>query len=155
MDLQELEARTRFNRRKLRYVLDHNLVPGLEIEIAADRAGRPRKFHEDVGIAIVCAATLLEQGLAHETVRAFLRGLTQVTIPANQSTKLALVVFLEQRGRGKARLGDGINCRITSTDHGWDTGWVAPGNPAALSAAYEPLVEIVLDLGRVRESVMD
>ncbi|MCC7418711.1 MAG: hypothetical protein IT428_00380 [Planctomycetaceae bacterium] len=69
MDISQLHAATGISRRKLRYVLDHRLVPGLDIEIVPDEVGRPRKFAVDVGLAIVSAATLLELGLSHEMIR--------------------------------------------------------------------------------------
>ncbi len=78
MDLQQLHERTGISNRKLRYCLDHALVPG--VSIGQDEVGRPRKFHEDVGFGIVCAAKLLELGLPHETIRLFLRGFVRSSL---------------------------------------------------------------------------
>src|SRR5262245_52839072 len=74
VDLQTLHERTGIGKRKLRYCLDHKLIPELSIELADDEAGRPRRFADDVGFGIVCAARLLDLGLPHETIRLFLAG---------------------------------------------------------------------------------
>lgn len=63
MDLQELAQRTALPLRKLRYVVDHDLVPELHYKLAHDEAGRPRRFASDVGFAIACVTSLLEGGL--------------------------------------------------------------------------------------------
>ena len=57
MGVQALAEKTGIPVRRLRHGLDQDLVAGFKIEIADDLAGRPRKFHEDVGFVIACAAT--------------------------------------------------------------------------------------------------
>ena len=53
MDLQTLANRTGVPLRKLRYVLDHRLLPGMRIKHAFEFVGQPRSFaeHEGFGIA--------------------------------------------------------------------------------------------------------
>lgn len=153
MDLQQLHERTRIPLRRLRYCLDHGLVPGLYIQPTPDKAGRPRKFHEDVGFGIVCAAQLLELGLAHERIREFLRGLLSITLPGKSGEKLALAAVLDQKGPAKAELGDGLNVRIVVDELEYDSGWVVPGNPAKPEKSYRPLSIITLDIGQIRDIV--
>ena len=153
MDLQELHDRTGLNRRKLRYCLDHGLVPGLNIEIAANQAGRPRKFHEDVGFGIVCAATLLELGLRHERIRHFLNGLLEITLKGEGTSKPALVAIFERRAPAVARLGDGVYVRLTVADYGYDSGWVDPAGIHWPPHCYRPISEVVLDLGQILEQL--
>ncbi len=159
MDLQELSERTGITRRKLRYVLDHDLVPGLRIEIAEGEAGRPRKFHEDVGVGIVCAAHLLTMGMRHEKIRWFLEGLVTLTIGG----KPALSSLFERHGdladqgdpfESEAFLGDGVNIRLTLKNANYDSQWRAPQNPAPLAANYKPKSQAVLNLGRILDEVM-
>ena len=38
-------------------------------------------------------------------------------------------------------------------EYGYDSGWVAPGNPARLASGYHPIVTVDLDIGRIRDLV--
>ena len=153
MDLQTLHERTGISKRKLRYCLDHRLVPGLNIELAADEAGRPRKFADDVGFGIVCAAKLQDSGLPHETIRRFLAGMMEIELPGPGTPKLALVAILENGLPISGHLGDGMNVRLVADDPSYDSGWRVPGNPAKISADYCPTVEVVLNLKKIRDEV--
>jgi hypothetical protein len=75
MDLHTLEERTGLALRSLRYVLDHRLVPGLNIQLASKVAGRPRRFSDDAGFGIACAAVLLQAGVQRKRVHQFLKDL--------------------------------------------------------------------------------
>lgn len=159
MDLQELSERTGITRRKLRYVLDHDLVPGLKIEIAESEAGRPRKFHGDVGVGIVCAAHLLVMGMRHEQIRWFLEGFTTLSIGGKPALNCLLERHRDLAGQGevvesKAYLGDGVNIRLTLENIDYDSKWQAPQNPAPLAAPYEPKSLAILNLGRILDEVM-
>jgi hypothetical protein len=149
MDLQALADRTRIPVRRLRHCLDQNLIPGLKVEIAENLAGRPRRFNEDVGFAIACAATLIEAGVLRSTVRVFMSGLALVKLPDNE-VPVVLSLFQHQTA-GIASLGDNVNMRIQLEFKGKsiDTGWVHPGNPADLDRDYRPLTMITLDIGEV------
>ena len=149
MDLQQLADRTGIPIRRLRHCLDQGLVPGLEINIADNLAGRPRKFAEDVGFAICCAAKLIETGIDRSTVRTFMKGLATVTFPG--SRELLILAFFARRAAGIAQLGDNLNMRVEITAHGEvvDTGWIHPGNPAPLSQEYRPMMAISLDIGQI------
>lgn len=150
MDIQQLHERTGINKRKLRYCLDHALVPG--VSIGKDEVGQPRKFHDDVGFGIVCAAKLLELGLRHETIQLFLRGMLEARFetPPNQSI---LATILTQELAAKAELGDGLNVRVM-LDGVKECQWHAPGNPAPLASSYQPLVVVTLDLGGIFRQVL-
>ena len=159
MDLQELSRRSGIGGRRLRYVLDHGLVPGLRIEIAEGEVGRRRKFADDVGVGIACAAHLVELGLSHDTIRLFLGALARLHI----GEKLLLRCIFERHGdlpRGElgcvAELGDGVNVRVRVPDPiNYDSKWHAPDNPAPLSSEYRPTTRIVLDLGRILDQVLN
>ena len=153
MDLQELAERTRIPVRRLRHCLDEGLVPGLKIQIAENEVGRPRRFHEDVGFAICCAAKLIEAGVDRSTVRAFMNGMSEVTFPNSQ--KLVIVAFIERQAKGLAHLGDSCNMRfeleVSGLPH--EVKWVNPGNPAPLVPEYRPMTIISLDIGQVGTQV--
>lgn len=145
-----LSQRTGIPVRRLRYCLDHNLVPGLNIEISANEAGRPRKFHEDVGFGIACAAILIEAGFGRSTARNFLKGLLEIRSPRGE---LALVAVLTTPVAAQAELGDGVNVRLICPKLGHDSRWFCPGNPAPLDPSYSPRTYIGLDLGQIRDIV--
>jgi len=160
VDLQTLSQRTGIPIRRLRYCLDHNLVPGLRIEISANEAGRPRKFADDVGFGIACAATLIGAGYGRKTVAYFLKGLLETYLHYEEGDReLALAAVLRRDDcTARAELGDGVNVRVVfhvpGCDTGCDTGWVCPGNPAPLVKSYHPTTYIGLDLSRIRDKVV-
>ena len=149
MDLAELSQKTQIDRRKLRYVLDHELVPRLKIEIVDSEVGRPRHFAEDVGFAIACAAKLLEIGLAHKTIRLFLSGLLEIRMKDKRTP--ALATALERNRKMVAEFGDGQFVRLHGDD--FDSGWIAPQQPRNPRRDFVPTASLVLDIGRVREQV--
>ena len=153
MDLQELSLRTGLDKRKLRYCLDHRLIPGLRIEVTQDEAGRPRKFADDVGFAIVCAAKLLETGLPHASIRLFLQGLSEITVDGSAAPASALASILEHGHPAIAQFGDNVNVRLMLEEIPYNSGWRAPGNPARLADDYEPVVVISLDIGSIRQKI--
>ena len=144
MDLAELSQRTGIERRQLRYVLDHNLVPGLRITIVGDAVGRPRKFHESVGFGITCATLLRDLGLRHETIRQFLRELIKLKIAGEP----ALPQILLQNCPAFADLGDGewVRLRVHAEPP------VEVGSIPA-SKTHSPLVMVTLDIGQIRDQI--
>ena len=152
MDLQQLHDRTGIELRKLRYCLDHALVPELHIKPAKDEVGRPRRFGDDVGFGIVCAAQLLELGLPHKSIHVFLEGMLRIRIAGKNGDRPALLAVLEQRVPAIAQMGDGMNVRIVVPEFGYDSGWISPDNCAGRSD-YHPIVIVELDIGQIRDQV--
>ena len=66
MDMAELAARTGLPARKLRYVFDHRVLPGLHGTSAGH--GVPRTFTDYEGFGIALAARLLDAGLTRRVV---------------------------------------------------------------------------------------
>jgi len=155
MDLQQLHKRTGIELRKLRYCLDHELIPGLDIKSAGGEAGKPRKFARDMGFAIVAAAKLLELGLPHKRIRGFLEGLVRIRVPRKETDGHVLSTVLEYQVSAVAKLGDGVNVRILVEDFGYDSGWVSPDDLANLPEDYRPIVIVELDIGKIRDQVFN
>ena len=154
MDLQTLSQRTEIPVRRLRYCLDHRLIPGLSVKISANEAGRPRKFHEDVGFGIACAATLVEVGFGRKTIREFLKGLLSIYLESPSGEReLALTAVLTTSVDARAEFGDGLNVRLICPQLGHDGRWRCPGNPAPLDVSYRPTTYFGLDLGKIRDTV--
>lgn len=153
LDLSTLANRTGLERRRLRYVLDHELVPRLKIAVVDDETGRPRHFAEDVGFGIACAVCLLDLGLAHETIRQFLSGLLKIKIsPADTQGALASILQSPQTPlHAHADFGgDGwVRLRV----EGYDSGWLQSGRPRKPPIDFEPSVIVRLNIGQIRDLV--
>jgi hypothetical protein len=152
VDLHTLHVRTGIDKRRLRYCVDHRLVPELEIELAEDEAGRPRRFADDVGFGIVCAARLLEIGLPHDVIRFFLRGLLNITLGGKGPRKRALVAILEYKWRALAELAEGKYVRITVDELDYDSKWRV-AETGEIQNDYTPTVTVKVDLGKILDQI--
>jgi hypothetical protein len=153
MDLQELHRRTGIKVRKLRYCIDHDLVPGLPIDLTPGKAGRPRAFAEDVGFGIVCAACLLDLHLRHDTIRTFLGELPKITIRGDGPPQSLFVKVLERPFPAEAHLSDDGKIRIIVGEVNYDSKWISPDDQPTPDADYRPRAFVTLDLGMIRDQV--
>lgn len=151
MDLAELSQRSQLERRKLRYVLDHKLVPELHIDIKDEEHGRPRHFAEDVGFGIVCAARLQEAGLLHNSIRGFLKALLELKFKA-EDPLCALAYVMRHKHAAYADWGDDKYARLRVGD--WDSGWRKFGSRKP-DPDVDPLLIMTLNVGRIRDQVFE
>ena len=154
LDLNELTSRTGIEPRRLRYVLDHKLVPRMRVESIKGKAGRPRTFTLVDAVCIVCAAHLLDLGLAHNTIRFFLGSLLQINELANYS-RYPLPFSLLGGDLVAVELGDGKRIRFCGSHFSADS--VRPrkrGNAAdASDQNFRPTVIIRINMQRVWEQI--
>ena len=153
MDLQELHRRTGIKVRKLRYCIDHDLVPGFPIDLTPDKAGRPRSFAEDAGFGIVCAACLLDLHLRHDTIRTFLGALPNIVIPGDMPPQRLLVKVLKLPFPAEAQLSNDGKIRIVVHELDYDSKWIHPDDQSKPDADYEPQAFVTLNLGMIRDRV--
>lgn len=149
MDLAELAHRSKLDRRKLRYVLDHKLIPDLHIEIKDEEHGRPRHFAPDVGFGIVCAARLQQAGLYHENIRGFLKALLELKFDT-KDPQPAFAYVLKRDLPAYADWGDYEFARLRVDD--WNSGWRRAGSGREDKTA-DPVLVITLNIGRIRDQV--
>ncbi len=152
MDLSTLACRTRLERRRLRYVLDHELVPALKIKIVNDESGRPRNFADDVGVGIACAVTLLDLGLPHETIRQFLTALLDVKLKPTDSHRALHTILKSPLRPLDAYVDFGGDGCVRLNLAGYDTGWLKPGKKSP-RANFAPGVIVRLNIGQIRDQV--
>jgi hypothetical protein len=156
MDLQTIAELTRLPIRKIRYVLDHRLLPGLRVEGQPDLVGRARILTDLEGFAVACAAILLESGVRKEAVIEFMAGLSGFPmgrIPAGKRSIHAIQKAFERTVTpAEALLADGMNLRFKFGHE--DTGWVQPRTYAPLSHGYQPRMVISIDLAHVRDAFL-
>lgn len=159
MDLQELANRTGLPLRKLRYVVDHNLVPGLNYKLAESEAGRPRRFAPDVGFGIACVTALLHAGLQRTAATEFVAAMLDVPFRWPSGKMLyghqVLSEFCRRGSEGRMFLADGVNVKIDVkiSDATVPAKWCEPHTGATLAEEYEPRVVVELDIGRLRREI--
>jgi hypothetical protein len=150
LDLQTLIERTGLPPRTLRYVLDHDVVPNLRISLAVHEAGRPRIFGDDFGVAVACAAILLEAGLKRRAVQQLLTQMAGANWPDG---KLILPGILMGRNAVLVEFGDGANLRFRFEEDK-TTHWFPAKSRTKLPKDYFPRAIVQLDLGRIRDLVL-
>lgn len=151
MDIQTLQARTGLSARRIRYVIDHEIVPNLVVNVERNTQGKPRVFSEDMAIGIACAAILLDVGLSRETVRYVIENLAKIPWNLDRGKSSMIVNLLLSNFPATLQLGDGVYLRLFSGSY-VDSGWVDPKTLKRLKG-YEPRIVVELDLGQIRDQV--
>jgi hypothetical protein len=152
-DLAEIAATSGLPPRKLRYVLDHGLLPG---GAARSRGrGAARSFEPFECFGRVIAAVMLEAGLRRATVRDCLAALVRSrdggpeTIPLYRAHMANGPTWLEG--------GDGSYARLVGPGGSSVTGataqWLPLGKQTPAPAGYAPLVRVTLDVAQIRGKV--
>jgi hypothetical protein len=159
MDVQMIARGARLHARKIRYIVDQRLLPGMRGRVQMNLAGRPRSFTELEGYFIACAALLFEGGARRNTIMAAFARLADMPWPlstadVSPSTLLqrvltqprtALEALYYAPGEGaQVLIGDGVNLRLKL--RGADSGWIEPRSLARLDDSYHPSVVVQLDL---------
>ncbi len=164
MDIAELAEITGIERRRLRYVLDHELVPRLHLTFVEDAAGRPRQFYPDVGFAIVCAAKLLDFGLAHQKIHNFLAGLLELPFRNNphpdpssprEEDSSVRTLLQQQHLSATAYLADDgwIKASFEFDGHLHETRWYSFETKEYRPKNFKPFTVLSLDVSRIRDLV--
>jgi hypothetical protein len=169
VDVATIARRAQLPIRKIRYVLDQRLLPGMGGRVQENLAGRPRVFTPTEASCVACAALLLEGGAQRRTVAAVMVALAGMpwplrrlpgsrhgftTIVAANGPETALEALFAPGGTpAKVLVGDGANLRLQLGDV--DTGWLAPRTWTPLGPSYRPSVVIHLDLEFLRTAFAD
>jgi hypothetical protein len=155
MDLQEIHHKTNFPLRKLRYVLDHQILPGTRIETDSQRWGHPRSFTDFEGFSIALAAALLGGGLRRELVAQFFDKMNDLKGTSKdrfgRDLGLLYAAFSDRKKRYLADIADGQYVAITSGESRRKWSDLKSSNSAPVD--YKPIVLISIDLGRLRDAI--
>jgi hypothetical protein len=159
LDVQTIAQRVALSPRKIRYVLEQRMLPGLRGRAQKHLAGQPRSFTRMEAFFIGGAAVLLRGGAQRKTVTEVLARLADMPWPlpagtaqgnarkARAAPRFGTAVEAVYCHRGEPALvliGDGVNLRLRLGEE--DTGWLEPRSLARLEGAYRPAVVIQLDL---------
>ena len=149
MTLQELADRTGIPLRKLRYVVDDDLIADLSLEVAENEAGRPRFFSDILAMEIAIAAQLSTAGLKRTAVRHFF------WILMHHRPDYFWDILRKALAGGPevlAEFGDGsfVRIKIGAKDLGWKS---LPERPGAAKDC-NPSVIVALNLSRLALKIM-
>ena len=154
MNIQNIAMKTGLSVRKLRYTLDHRLLPGARVKTDVERVGHPRSFTDLEGFGVACATSLLVCGVKRDAVIDFMVSICQYTWEQAKG-KRRILTFVEAAFLGQreaiAILGDGLNVRFQVDER--HTDWLQPVTFAQLKD-YRPRGELQLDLGRIRDDLL-
>jgi hypothetical protein len=154
MEIGELARRLAIPARQVRYVFDHGVLPGSE---AAGRGrGLPREVTVFEAFGVGCAALQLHAGARRQVVRSCLSVLTE--LPHGSATTMdCLLGKAFEAKAAKLDIADGAYVRIYWTDRKGKTsnsGWQPLGEGvAAPPSNYEPVVQMTLDLTRLKDRI--
>lgn len=153
MDLAEISERTRLPLRRLRYVLDHGVLPGPRGK--GQGRGTPRDVSEFEAFGLATAALMMEAGLRRSLVARCMYLLSGSDMRSRSYVDRPLYWAFDRGHVAELQIGDGLNVRLSG--HGeagrqrFDTGWVEVATLARLEATYDPLASIRLDVGQLRQ----
>lgn len=150
MDMAKLAERTGMPVRKLRYVFDHRVLPGL----AGDSSGQgiPRTFTAFEGFGIALAARMLGAGLTRHLVAA---GLAAACRPGAGHAPLYRAY---EACAGRLEVGDGRYARVRAERRpgvaaALDTGWLPLTDGDRAPDGYCPAVLVSVEFGTLADIV--
>ncbi len=149
MDLQTIHLRTKLPSRRLRYVLDHAMIPDLQIVLAENEGGQPRTFRDFDGFRIACAATLLEAGMKREPAAQFVAAMA--CLPWGKGGPYLAQVFKLEKP-ASALLGDGQAMKVEFGSKP-PRGWYRVDTLVQLDK-FDPVVVVEINIGRVRDTLL-
>jgi hypothetical protein len=148
MDIAELGRRTGLPTRRLRYVLDHRVLPGMKLW--GEGRGVPRFFASFESFGIALAAVLLKSGLRRSLVEACLVVAARYTKTMKIQERPLFQAFIARAGW--LEVGDGQYLRLHGKgkgggiSHDFDTGWQPLQRNQSEPKAFEPLILVRINL---------
>lgn len=147
MELQTIAKRTRLPIRLVRYVVDHDVLPGGPAPQLLAAKGQPRSFSEVEAFAVAISAVLLHAGIRRSTVKSYMSALCSLKIQMMKGLgDHVLTAVFATKYPAIVRFADENAVRVI---HGEvDSGW----RPSKSSSA-EPRIQIELDLASLRNDL--
>jgi hypothetical protein len=153
-DLAEIAESSHLSVRKLRYVLDHGLLPGGKV--ASRGRGAARHFLGFEAFGIATATLMLEAGLRRALVRDCMAALCPSV--GRDFERIPLYRAYQARGAARLEVGDWSYARLvvegSALKSPLDTGWIPLAGSVPVSS-YAPLVCLALDVAQVRSRFPD
>jgi hypothetical protein len=152
VDLNQIVHAVGLPIRRVRYVLEHRVLPGAEKASRGHRVARTFTGFEAFGIA--CATTLLEAGLRRPVVSGLIRALVKAPRGASALT-IPFYKAYASRGPLKLEVADAANYRLIgpSLTDTLQARWLQIATGSPLDNAYHPLVVLSVDVGHLRDAI--
>lgn len=157
MDLQTLHKKTRLSLRQLRYILDHDILPGTRVATDPSKVGRPRSFTEFEGFSIAVAASLREAGLRRSVLSRIFAILAEPKwdTPGSHRPRISPLEAAFSPSKAKEvsiiEIADGRYLTLSIAGNRIE-GIDLQAN-GAISKKYEARVTVTVNLGRVRDEL--
>lgn len=150
MNIAEISSRTGLPTRRLRYVLEHNVLPGGNVKSRG--RGAVRSFTRDEAFGLSVATTMLEAGLRRPIVRACIEVFSYRFPATTPLLDIPLQKAFHGTGEVWLDVADGVNLRLHGAK-GLDTGWVQANTGAKLATGYDPVVLLRIKVSAIRDQV--
>ena len=149
-NLSALSKQVNIPVRKLRYVMDHDLVPDRTWFVVCDEVGTPRHFDDITACFITCSAMMLIAGVKRDAVYEFMDAIGEIRPPLGRQLNLPLVAtaFTIQEG-AIVTMADSTHIRLQLGKQ--ISSWYCLGKKPVKDPTFEPFVSISIDLGRIRD----
>ena len=155
MDMAELADLTGLPVRKLRYVFDHQVLPGLAGQSPGQ--GIPRTFTAFEGFGIAVAAHMLNAGLNRQLVAACL----EVVCRTPRTSRIqAPLLFAYLGSEGLLQIADGRYVRLNvarrpGIQKAFDSGWVPLDDGSVPPDDFTPVVLVRIELDSLAKSIRE
>jgi hypothetical protein len=155
MDLMSIAKRSGIQPRRLRYVVYHLLVPG--IERAAVGKGSVRHFTAFEAFGLAFSATLLDAGLSRQFASEVLAALVRSLSRQQPVSQIPLYRAFASRGDVHVDVADRRHARVRGRDslnRELPAAWIpldaeAPGQ----SADFQPTILLTVNLSSLRDAI--
>jgi hypothetical protein len=155
MDMADLAARTGLPVRKLRYVMDHRVLPGRRR--VASGHGIPRTFTLFEGFGIALAARLLDSGLTRKLVAAVFDVACRPIGVLLEPTEVPLLrAYIAKAGILEIADGRYIRLRVPrrpGVASALDTAWLGTKPSRRAVNDYTPFVQIIIKLDELVSAI--
>ena len=153
MDVLALAKVSGIPLRRLRYVLEHRVLPGADKASRGRRVSRSFTGFECFGTAV--AAIMMEAGLKRSLVADTIALLTVQPLVPGPHEQCSLLRAYGASGETYLEIGDGVNVRLQAVGgySPFDTAWLQAATGAAVASKYSPWVLIRIDVGRLRQPI--
>ena len=155
MDLRELAKKTNCSFRRLRYLVEHGIVPEPNISFHGRGSVRPREFSEATGVLIACGAILLDAGVKRELVQRVIEVLPLIAVNTIKRKRVELWWDLMMDAKKiVVVIADGQLIRLDTDFPLTNIGWLELISLKKVGLVHQPAVTLQIDIGHIRDQVV-
>ena len=149
MDLKALAKTTKLPLRKLRYVVDHEIIPATH-ECIDGMGGQSRQFGDDNAFLIAVAGSLLEYGCRRDLVSDLMLAIARQSRKGfGKSLEKPRTQKKDAKVFGTVQIANGQYIRFSTTDPPWTSGWMRRNSNRMVDLDKPAMVVIEIDLNEI------